>query len=116
MRPSDSILECLALRFHIDELFFINTCFAILRSLFPFWTANLAQSVIYTAVLYDMAFTGWGPLFVFTLAITQGLMFERSRILIYVLAVHLIVISCSRKLWKPTTPIFRSGGIHKPSM
>lgn len=74
-----------------DELFFINTSFAILRSLFPFWIANLTQSVIYTSVLYDMAFQGWGPLFVFVLAITQGIMFERSKALIYVLLVHLIV-------------------------
>jgi hypothetical protein len=74
-----------------DELFFINTSFAILRSLFSFWTANLAQSVLYTAVLYDMAFRGWGPLFVLFLALTQGIMFERSRVLVYVLAVHLVV-------------------------
>lgn len=74
-----------------DELFFINTSFAILRTLFPLWTANLAQSVVYTSVLYDMAFQGWGPLFVFILAITQGIMFERSKALIYVLLVHLIV-------------------------
>lgn len=74
-----------------DELFFINTCFAVLRSLFPFWSANLAQSVVYTSVLYDMAFQGWGPLFVFFLAVTQGIMFERSRVLVYVLVVHLIV-------------------------
>ena len=74
-----------------DELFFVNTCFAILRTMFPFWTANLAQSVIYTAVLYDMAFTGWGPLFVFALALTQGIMFERAKTLMYVIVVHLIV-------------------------
>lgn len=74
-----------------DELFFINTGFAVLRSLFPLWIANLAQSVVYTSVLYDMAFQGWGPVFVFLLAITQGLMFERSKALIYVLLVHLIV-------------------------
>ncbi|MDX2006360.1 MAG: hypothetical protein SFU83_13870 [Meiothermus sp.] len=74
-----------------DELFFVNTCFAVLRTIFPFWTANLAQSVVYTAVLYDMAFTGWGPLFVFGLALTQGIMFERAKTLIYVIVVHLIV-------------------------
>lgn len=74
-----------------DELFFVNTSFAILRSLFPFRTANLAQSVIYMIVLYDMAFTGWGPLFVYMLALTQGFMFERSRVLLWVLIVHLIV-------------------------
>jgi hypothetical protein len=74
-----------------DELFFVNTSFAILRSLFPFRTANLAQSVIYMIVLYDMAFTGWGPVFVYILALTQGFMFERSRVLLWVLVVHLIV-------------------------
>jgi membrane protease YdiL (CAAX protease family) len=74
-----------------DELFFVNTSFAILRSLFPFRTANLAQSVIYMIVLYDMAFTGWGPVFVYMLALTQGFMFERSKVLLWVLIVHLIV-------------------------
>lgn len=74
-----------------DELFFVNICYAVLRSLFPYRVANPAQAVIYTAVLYDMAFTGWGPLFVYTLALTQGAMFERSKVLLYVLIVHLIV-------------------------
>jgi membrane protease YdiL (CAAX protease family) len=74
-----------------DELFFVNTCFAILRSSFSFWTANLAQTVVYTSVLVDMAFRGVGPAFVALLAITQGIMFERSKVLVYVLVVHLIV-------------------------
>lgn len=74
-----------------DELFFVNICFAVLRALFPYRVANPAQAVIYTAVLYDMAFSGWGPLFVYVLALTQGAMFERSRVLLWVLMVHLIV-------------------------
>jgi membrane protease YdiL (CAAX protease family) len=74
-----------------DELFFINICFAALRYLFPFRIANPAQAVIYTSVLYDMAFTGWGPVFVAVLALTQGFMYERSKVLIWVLIVHLIV-------------------------
>lgn len=74
-----------------DELFFINICFAVLRYLFPFKVANPAQAVIYTSVLYDMAFTGWGPVFVGMLALTQGFMYERSKVLIWVLIVHLIV-------------------------
>jgi membrane protease YdiL (CAAX protease family) len=74
-----------------DELFFINICFAIMRYLFPFKIANPAQAVIYTSVLYDMAFTGWGPVFVGVLALTQGFMYERSKALIWVLMVHLIV-------------------------
>lgn len=74
-----------------DELFFVNTSFAILRSLFPFAIGNLAQAVIYTAVLNDMAFTGAGPLFIFAFALIQGTMFEKTERLLYVLAVHLIV-------------------------
>lgn len=74
-----------------DELFFINTCYAVLRAMFPPRVANPAQCVIYTSVLWDMAFSGWGPVFVAILALTQGAMYERSRVLIWVLIVHLVV-------------------------
>ncbi|MBZ0268518.1 hypothetical protein K8I85_10215, partial [bacterium] len=74
-----------------DELFFINTSYAILRSLFPVRLANAAQAALYAAVLYDMAFTGIGPFVVYGFALTQGVMYERSRVLLYVLAVHVIV-------------------------
>ncbi len=74
-----------------DELFFVNTVYAILRSVYPRRLANLGQAVLYTAVLNDMAFTGWGPLLVFAFAVTQGAMYEGSRSLFWVLIVHLIV-------------------------
>jgi hypothetical protein len=74
-----------------DELFFINTVYALLRSLFSYPIANALQAVVYTAVLYDMAFVGIGPILVFGFALTQGAMFERSNHLLYVLCVHLIV-------------------------
>jgi hypothetical protein len=74
-----------------DELFFVNTVFAVLRSLFRYPVANAVQAVVYTAVLYDMAFTGIGPLIVYFFAWTQGAMFEKSESLIWVLIVHLIV-------------------------
>lgn len=74
-----------------DELFFINIGYAVLRQLFPARTANLAQAVIYTTVLWTMAFRGIGPLFVYMFALTQGAMYERSRVLLWVLVVHLIV-------------------------
>ncbi len=74
-----------------DELFFVNTAFAILRSLFAFRAANALQAVIYTSVLFDMAFVGAGPVIVFLFAWTQGSMFEKSEGLVWVLAVHLIV-------------------------
>lgn len=74
-----------------DELFFINTVYAILRSVYPYYWANLGQAIIYASVLYQMAFTGIGPVLVFLFALTQGAMFERSEGLLYVLAVHIIV-------------------------
>lgn len=74
-----------------DELFFVNTVFVILRSVFPLHWANIAQAVVYTAVLNDMAFVGVGPLFVYYFALTQGTMMEKSDCLLYVLLVHVIV-------------------------
>jgi hypothetical protein len=74
-----------------DELFFVNTVFAVLRSLFPYRWANAGQAVVYASVLYDMAFTGWGLVFVPVFAWTQGAMFEGSEGLIHVVLVHLIV-------------------------
>ncbi len=74
-----------------DELFFINTVYAILRGVYPARIANPAQAVVYTSVLYDMAFTGHGIWIVYLFALTQGVMYEKSRVLLYVLIVHLIV-------------------------
>jgi membrane protease YdiL (CAAX protease family) len=74
-----------------DELFFVNTVFALLRSCYSFGAANLAQSVIYASVLTDMAFTGIGPGLVYLFALTQGAMYERSESLLWVLLVHVIV-------------------------
>lgn len=74
-----------------DELFFVNTVFGILRTLFPYRWANAGQSVVYASVLYDMAFTGWGVLIVPAFAWTQGAMFRSSEGLLSVLIVHLIV-------------------------
>ena len=74
-----------------DELFFVNTVYVLLRSMFSLRVANLAQAIVYTAVLYDMAFVGIGPVLVYLFALTQGAMFEKSDNLLYVLVVHLIV-------------------------
>jgi hypothetical protein len=74
-----------------DELFFVNTVYVLLRGIFPARVANLAQAVVYTSVLYTMAFTGAGPVIVYLFALTQGVMYERSGVLLYVLLVHLIV-------------------------
>lgn len=74
-----------------DELFFVNIVYGLLRGVFPARVANAAQAVVYTSVLYDMAFTGHGIWIVYLFALTQGVMFEKSRVLLWVLIVHLIV-------------------------
>ncbi|MEM1085870.1 MAG: CPBP family glutamic-type intramembrane protease [Verrucomicrobiota bacterium] len=74
-----------------DELFFINTGYALLRSLFSYRVANALQAVLYTAVLFDMAFVGLGVVVVFLFALTQGAMYEKSEGLLWVLIVHLVV-------------------------
>lgn len=74
-----------------DELFFINTAYALLRSLFSYRVANALQAVLYTAVLYDMAFVGLGIGIVYLFALTQGAMYEKSEGLLWVLIVHLVV-------------------------
>ncbi len=74
-----------------DELFFVNVVYAVLRSLFTYKIANALQAVVYTAVLFDMAFTGAGVVIVYIFAWTQGSMFEKSESLLWVLIVHLVV-------------------------
>jgi len=74
-----------------DELFFVNIMFCVLRSMFSFRIANLAQAVVYTSVLYDMAFIGIGPALVYFFALTQGSMYEQAKCLLYVLIVHLVI-------------------------
>ncbi len=60
-------------------------------NLVGFRLANAVQAVLYTAVLFDMAFTGCGIFIVFLFAWTQGAMFEKSEGLLWVLIVHLVV-------------------------
>jgi hypothetical protein len=44
-----------------DELFFICTCFALLRRHFGVWTANLLQAVIFVSFLWELGYQAWGP-------------------------------------------------------
>ena len=74
-----------------DELFFINVSFAILRRHFPFWQANIFQAVLFTSFLFDLGFTGWGPFLIYVFALLQGFIYEKTRSLFYVIAIHLTV-------------------------
>ncbi|RWZ64632.1 CPBP family intramembrane metalloprotease [Labedella populi] len=73
-----------------DELFFICTCFALLRRHYPLWTANVLQAVIFTSFLWELGFHAWGPLLIFPFALIQGLTFTLTKSLSFVVAVHLL--------------------------
>lgn len=73
-----------------DELFFICTCFALLRRHLPDWQANLVQAVIFVSFLWELGYREWGPLLTFPFALLQGYLFAKTRSLGYVLGVHLL--------------------------
>ena len=73
-----------------DELFFICTCFVVLRRHFPMWLANLLQAVIFVSFLWELGYQQWGPLLTFPFALLQGYIFTRTRSLTYVVIVHLM--------------------------
>ena len=73
-----------------DELFFICTCFALLRRHFPLWQANLLQATIFVSFLWELGYREWGPLLTAPFALLQGYIFTRTRSLTYVLIVHLL--------------------------
>jgi len=85
-----------------DELFFINVVFVLLRYHLPFGPANLAQAVLFTSFLFELGFTGWGPLLIFPFALTQAFVYEKTKSLGLVLVLHLIldfILFCSLLYW-----------------
>jgi membrane protease YdiL (CAAX protease family) len=73
-----------------DELFFICTTYTLLRQHFPNWLANLLQAVIFTSFLWEIGYTGWGPLLTFPFALLQGYTFTLTKSFSYVVSVHLL--------------------------
>jgi membrane protease YdiL (CAAX protease family) len=73
-----------------DELFFICTCFALLRRHYPDWQANLVQAVLFTSFLWELGFHAWGPLLIYPFALVQGWIFRWTRSLTYIVCVHLL--------------------------
>ncbi|WP_194397874.1 CPBP family intramembrane glutamic endopeptidase [Microbacterium atlanticum] len=73
-----------------DELFFICTCFALLRRHFPFWQANILQSIVFVSFLWELGYQAWGPLLTIPFALLQGFIFMKTRSLAYVVTVHLL--------------------------
>lgn len=73
-----------------DELFFICTVLVLLRRHFPFWVANVLTAVIFVSFLWELGYQSWGPLLTIPFALLQGYLFNKTRSLGYVLAVHLL--------------------------
>lgn len=73
-----------------DELFFICTCFTLLRRHFPDWQANLLQAVLFTSFLWELGFHSWGPFLIFPFALVQGWIFKQTKSLSYIVSVHLL--------------------------
>ena len=73
-----------------DELFFICTCFTLLRRHFPVWLANLLQATIFVSFLWELGYREWGPFLTAPFALVQGWLFARTGSLLYVLIVHLL--------------------------
>ena len=100
-----------------DELFFICTCFALLRRHFPFWQANILQSVVFVSFLWELGYQSWGPLLTIPFALIQGYTFKLTKSLTYVLIVHLIfdavvfmVIVYAHNGWPAIFPFVPGGG------
>ena len=73
-----------------DELFFICTCFVLLRRHFPVWAANLLQATIFVSFLWELGYREWGPFMTAPFALLQGWIFTKTGSLTYVLIVHLL--------------------------
>lgn len=74
-----------------DELFFICTVLGLLRHHFSFAWANVFQAIMFTSFLYELGFTGWGPVMIFIFALSQGYIFKKTESLFYVISIHLTV-------------------------
>ncbi len=73
-----------------DELFFICTCFALLRRHFADGTANVLQMIVFVSFLWELGYQSWGPLLTIPFALLQGFIFMKTRSLTYVVTVHLL--------------------------
>lgn len=73
-----------------DELFFICTCFVLLRRHLADATANLLQAIVFVSFLWELGYQAWGPVLTIPFALLQAIIFLRTRSLGYVVTVHLL--------------------------
>jgi membrane protease YdiL (CAAX protease family) len=72
-----------------DELFFVSTVLGIFRRYLSFLWANILQSILFTAFLFELGFTGWGFIMIYIFALVQGYVFKKTDSLFYVITIHL---------------------------
>lgn len=73
-----------------DELFFICTCFVLLRRHVADATANVLQAIVFVSFLWELGYQAWGPVLTIPFALLQAIIFLRTRSLGYVVTVHLL--------------------------
>lgn len=73
-----------------DELFFICTCFVLLRRHLADATANVLQAIVFVSFLWELGYQAWGPVLTIPFALLQAIIFLRTRSLGYVVTVHLL--------------------------
>ena len=73
-----------------DELFFICTVFVLLRRHAITWQANVLQTIVFVAFLWELGYQAWGPALTIPFALIQGIVFLRTNSLAYVVTVHLL--------------------------
>jgi len=73
-----------------DELFFICTCFVLLRRHFADAAANVLQAIVFVSFLWELGYQAWGPLLTIPFALLQAMIFLKTRSLGYVVTVHLL--------------------------
>jgi membrane protease YdiL (CAAX protease family) len=73
-----------------DELFFICTCFALLRRHFADATANVLQAIVFVSFLWELGYRAWGPALTIPFALLQAIIFLKTKSLAYVVTVHLL--------------------------
>ena len=76
-----------------DELAWINFVFCLLLRHFSFREANVAQAFFFTSFLFDIAFFGAGPVVIFVFALIQGFTYYKTRSLLYIVVLHLMIDS-----------------------
>ena len=72
-----------------EELFFVGVVFSSLRPHVGAWRAIVLRAVVVVPLLWDWGFRGIGWVIILVFALVQGWIYERTKSLSYVIAVHL---------------------------